>query len=982
MSTCNEMPKYDLVTKAIKPNIEEEKSLDFGKGHIKIVDGNLEYDDTYSIKNFPELAPLPHSQVFYGKTVSTLPNAGYNSTVNYYNFSNAFTGFNRQPKKTTMEFGAPIEDTTNNLNQEMNIDDIDFKKFKTEETFSLNTLQEFDKNLENIKRENEDAKKLVKNIDKNKKYISQDEIENQKNKIFGCVDESHNYVMYLENIKYNTFKKLLELLAEKGIHFFKVVATSPEELEIQINEWIKKEKIEMAKREKLMEGYSLKNYKSKGIYRKGYNNGRLIDEKDARFIKKYARYLLFKKIKDAGIGIEDDDNERLYSQDIFNNNSQIADTQNVTSFVAFAKLIFAILNKDKSGFIKKDDIAEISIDERILQDLGFQNQEEFMNYLTDSVIDEKNISEMDFCKFLLGKTGIWDEYLNLPKNNTEKDYTVSKPKKKYYDENVVEISDNEDSDFDLPGLRTHLLDFLELPYDYQKLDALISLEDKLYNPKNIKSKNKKIPLDLSNKIIYISYHEYLTFLRRFHTKNQINFTIPEPFDFLRKDYQKKKLEKIKEILEERVREENYYRNYQFRANELKPGIWGNRFQNIIEYEREQRQLRTDKLKEKIIAEMKPFSFYEKDERNYKEKIKQEPIPPTYPPFRAGAIKWLSQVLIYEDMIRQEKEERKIRRRERMEKIMLSSKLPPRMQMAEEERIKKEKMKKVIEHRKFLEDKKRRQFKAKEVPPFKELQEEFENMLNEKKRAAKLTTPEPFTFHEPKKKVAILCKFLDVENDPTAKNPKKKTDIKKVIKKMQRKPKIEPKSTHTLDLLMDKRRKEIEEKQRQIEEKEREDILREEKQAKLKDRVLNSKAIVDNTRELNERRMRIQEEFKDNLQKLKESYDAELTRRIQRVYNRPLLVEQVGNKGEKFSLNKNYQEDLDDILLDPIAGEEEYEQENGDDEEGYEDEENGEGAKNGNGGIDEEKNEDDNENGENENGENEGRDNEAVEEEEE
>ena len=99
MSTCNEMPKYDLVTKAIKPNIEEEKSLDFGKGHIKIVDGNLEYDDTYSIKNFPELAPLPHSQVFYGKTVSTLPNAGYNSTVNYYNFRNAFTGFNRQPKK-------------------------------------------------------------------------------------------------------------------------------------------------------------------------------------------------------------------------------------------------------------------------------------------------------------------------------------------------------------------------------------------------------------------------------------------------------------------------------------------------------------------------------------------------------------------------------------------------------------------------------------------------------------------------------------------------------------------------------------------------------------------------------------------------------------------------------------------------------------------------------------------------------------------
>ena len=53
-------------------------------------------------------------------------------------------------------------------------------------------------------------------------------------------------------------------------------------------------------------------------------------------------------------------------------------------------------------------------------------------------------------------------------------------------------------------------------------------------------------------------------------------------------------------------------------------------QNIIEYEREQRQLRTEKLKEKIIAEMKPFSFYEKDERKYKEKIKSQYHPHSHP----------------------------------------------------------------------------------------------------------------------------------------------------------------------------------------------------------------------------------------------------------------------------------------------------------------------------------------------------------------
>ena len=39
----------------------------------------------------------------------------------------------------------------------------------------------------------------------------------------------------------------------------------------------------------------------------------------------------------------------------------------------------------------------------------------------------------------------------------------------------MEISDEEDSDFDLPGLRTHVYDFLELPDNYQKLEALKQL---------------------------------------------------------------------------------------------------------------------------------------------------------------------------------------------------------------------------------------------------------------------------------------------------------------------------------------------------------------------------------------------------------------------------------------------------------------------------------------------------------------------------
>ena len=978
MATCSEVPRYELVSSK-KCIPEEEKYQNY-------LLETLNKKPTNNLINSCPYKPTPYptTKTFYGETCSNYPNAGYNSTVNYYNYSNAFTGFNRLPKQTTLEFGVPIEDP-NMLNNE----EIDFKKFKTEETFSLNTLKEFDKNLEILKRENEEYKKLKGNQNKiSQNYITQDEIKRQKELIFGSIEDLQKYLQDKKDKKINWFKRFVELSEEKGIHLCNLLeAKTPEQLEILIKEILKREEESQKEREHLMENYTMKNLKKAGIKRKGYNNGKPLDEKDMRFIKKYARYLLFKKIKDSQIGFTDDDNERLYSQNIFNNYSKLKDeNSNLSSFVAFAKLVFALLDKDKNGFITKEYIvSNVTLDDKILQDLGFQNQDNFKQLLLNSGKGEM-ITEKDFITILLGQSGLLDEYKNIYNttssipnvNASSSSYTK---RKKNYGEDYVEISDEEDSDFDLPGLRTHVYDFLELPDNYQKLEALKKLEEEnLYNSmknknkdKNKENKEKKnILLNIGkDRKIEISYHEYLTFLRRFHRKDQLNFTIPEPFEFLKKDYQRKKIQKIKEILEDRVKDEDYFVYYQFHANELKKGIWGNRMQNIIEYEKQQRQLRTEKLKEKIIAEMKPFSFYEKDERKYKEKIKQEPIPPTFPPFRANAIKWLSQVLIYEDMLKQEKEEREQRIRERMEKTKLASKLPPRMQMYEEERKERERQKKLNYQKELIQERKLRQFKAKEVPDFLKLQTEFENKLNEMKRAAKPTIPEPFTFHEPKKKVALLCKYLDQENDHNAKNPRPKTDINKIIKKMQRKPKIEPKSTHCLDLLMDLRRKELEEKERQIKVKEIEDNIRAEHQARLRERVWNSKAIVDNTNQLNENRLRQQEEFKAKLQKQKDSYNAELKRRLEKVYNRPLLVEQVGNKGEKYSLNKNNQEDLNEMLLDPIAGEDEYEQQgDGEDDENYEEDEGGEeadkneeaeGEKEGeNGEIDEEKNDDENE----------------------
>ena len=947
MATCNEVPRYELIsTKKCPP--EEEKY------HQYLLETLNKKPKTNLIEGVP-YKPLPPetSQVFYGQTVSNYPNAGYNSTVNYYNYSNAFTGFNRLPKQTELEFGMPIEDENNINNPSLN-----FEKFKTEETFGLNTLQTFDKNLEELKKENRQYKKYKgKNKNPSRKYINQDEIKQKKEEIFGSIEDLQKYLQNKKDKGNNWFKRFIKLSEEKGIHLCDLIdAKTPEELEIIIKDILKKEEESEKQREKLMEIYNLKALKKQGIKRKGYTNTKPLDEKDIRFIKKYARYLLFKKIKDAQIGFTDDDNERIYSQRIFNNMDKNAKS-NVGSFIAFAKLVFSLIDKDQNGFITKEYLLEnVSLDDRILQDLGFKDQNEFKELLLNSNKGDK-ITENDFVNILLSKAGILDDYPMMTMNNI----SASTNEFRGNSGDIVKISDDEDSDFDLPGLRTHVYDFLELPDNYQKLEALKKLEEEnLYDSikpnKKLSKKKKNIILDLSkNRKIAISYHEYLTFLRRYHHKDQINFTIPEPFEFLKKNYQKKKIQKIKEILEDRVKDENYFVYYQFHANELKKGIWGNQMQNIIEYEKEQRQQRTEKLKEKIIAEMKPFSFYEKDERKYKEKIKQEPIPPTFPPFRANAIKWLSQVLIYEDMLKQEEEERNIRIKERMEKTAKASKLPPRMDMYEKERKEREEQKKIELKKLEYEENEKRKFKAKKVPEFSKLQEEFEDKLKrmkeERKKERKALKPIPFTFHEPKKKVAELCQYLDQENDPYVKNPKrqgKDEEIKEIIKRMQRKPKIEPKSTHSLDLLMELRRKELEDKENQQKLKELEDNIRAEQQSRLRERVLNSKAIVDHTNQLNEIKQKRMEEFREELQRQEESYKAELARRLERVYNRPLLVEQVGNKGEKFSLNRNNLEDLDELQMQfgPIAEEDEYEQpvnveEEGDDGEGEGEEEGGE-----------------------------------------
>ena len=279
MSTCAEQPRYELVSTKKVPPIEE-------KYHDYLLETLNQKPKTNLIQEVPYNPVQPEtSKVFYGQTVSTYPNAGYNSTVNYYNYSNAFTGFNRLPKQTELEFGMPIEDENNVDNPSMN-----FEKFKTEETFGLNTIKEFDKNLEELKKENKQFKKFKgKNKNPTKNYISQEEIKQKKDVIFGSIDDLQKYLQERRHKGENWFKRFVKLSEEKGIHLCDLIeAKTPEELEVIINDILKKEEESEKERERIMETYNLRNLKKQGVIRKGYTSGKPLDQRDMRFIKKYA----------------------------------------------------------------------------------------------------------------------------------------------------------------------------------------------------------------------------------------------------------------------------------------------------------------------------------------------------------------------------------------------------------------------------------------------------------------------------------------------------------------------------------------------------------------------------------------------------------------------------------------------------------------------------------------------------------------------
>ncbi len=191
------------------------------------------------------------------------------------------------------------------------------------------------------------------------------------------------------------------------------------------------------------------------------------------------------------------------------------------------------------------------------------------------------------------------------------------------------------------------------------------------------------------------------------------------------------------------------------------------------------------------------------------------------------------------------------------------------------------------------EKKKRIFHAQEAPDFAKLHERFLGALEKKKKAAHPTVPKPFNFKESKKKISN-CEYLNWENKPEFKNPdikrKKNINVDEIRKRMTNKPKIEPSSTKSLKLLMETRRKELEQRKKDEENLKREDMLRKQKQNRLNERVRSSSVLVSNKKQRALEIANQKKTFMENLKRGKENYKEKLEIINQNVANRPLLFE--------------------------------------------------------------------------------------------
>lgn len=256
------------------------------------------------------------------------------------------------------------------------------------------------------------------------------------------------------------------------------------------------------------------------------------------------------------------------------------------SQLTFIRMIFHILDYEKKGFITKESLNEnLGLDQKILEDLGFQNENEFLEGLLSFQTSVDNvISEEEFVGYLLSHSNHNEQFLHnfIHKNNNwdalSENYnrTSHSGMKNTKYSNLVnyegEIFNNDnnmrDNDFNNRSLKNLLSNSVSnfkkegnIP-DFNNVNSdknnnliksqLHSKWNENLNKYNI-SRSAKYMMNLKRSILSqklnLSYNDYKEFIIGFKPKKDLNVTIPIPPSFY--DKKGKREAKIKQIIEER-----------------------------------------------------------------------------------------------------------------------------------------------------------------------------------------------------------------------------------------------------------------------------------------------------------------------------------------------------------------------------------------------------------------------------------------------
>ena len=363
-------------------------------------------------------------------------------------------------------------------------------------------------------------------------------------------------------------------------------------------------------------------------------------------------------------------------------------------------------------------------------------------------------------------------------------------------EENIEISDEDDNSDYLPVYNTKniLIQYDKTEKRLQETNKLLhQLKAQSSTTDDIEQDSLEIKIDLNldkENPKEVTYYDFKKVLNKYSDKKNIDFTIPQPFEF-QKDSKSRinGANRLKKFLEERKEIEDNMLKNQFKANDLKTEMFIGNINNLMEADKNAKKKRVEMGMKKLQEQMCPFSFVKEDEEIQKRKMEKQKIYETtkekIKPFKANSIKPSSRGgLNAEEIAKRENEERAKRIKINAEKIKKESKMPPGMEAHEKNQ--KLKRKKLLEEERKRQKKEKKERNAKKCldPPnwdkvhgFEDKKLEKQKIKNKKIKEQRATKIKEFNLHEGNKKENMYQKYVENNN-----NYKKMPNIMKNIMK--------------------------------------------------------------------------------------------------------------------------------------------------------------------------------------------------------